>query len=90
MEKINLKTPWFCSRKRSLKFLVDDDPIFFMLRVDRGNDLAIEHPGVSISVYAELVCLVTDSSELPLEGLCECYFLLATENGRTSRTGASR
>ena len=59
-----------------MKFLADDVPFRFVLGVDGSNDLAIEHPGVTISVDADQVSALTDFLEPPLERICECYFLV--------------
>lgn len=64
--------------------MADDDPFRFMLALGGSDDLAFVHPGVMISIYAEPILVAVDFSERPLEGICECCFLLETENDRTS------
>ena len=83
MVEVKLKTPWFRLRISILIFMADDVPLRFMLRVEGSNDLVLKHPSVRISSYAKSVSVVTDFLELPLEAICECYFLSATKNGHT-------
>ena len=52
--------------------MADDVPLRFMLTFGGSDDPSLVHSGVRISVYAELVSVVTDFFELPLEVICEC------------------
>lgn len=53
-------------------YMMVNFPFRFVLIVDGSNDFAIEHPGVAIPVDAELVFLVTNFVQYPLQGKDEC------------------
>jgi len=52
-------------------YLVGNFPFFFVLGVDGSNDLAVKHPGVGVSTYAELVFVVANFVDCPLQGTHE-------------------
>ena len=46
---------------------MDDFPFRFVLGVDGSEDLAVIHPGVAIPIDAELVSVVTNFVDHPLQ-----------------------
>lgn len=58
-------------RKSVMMYMVGNFPFGFVLGVDGSSDLAILHPSMAISTYAEPVFVVTSFMDRPLQGTRE-------------------